>query len=299
MNYKSLKSISLLLFTGCILLFSCAKEKIVYDAVNAPDPVLLPDIPPECESCHKSTFPEHSTNAHIKHTTGLYAFVCSTCHYGHGWETSTHMNGVKNLTFNPNGMATRNGVDVNAPSYDSGTKQCSNVYCHSNGRTAFRGTDGTYTWSGSTGSQTATYTATPSWETGKITSCTFCHNGKGNMTSPYKVERPDSLVKSDYPASGMHQYATHISNNQDFSNAPYLTPYWGSVQCFWCHNTQIGDSTNVNEPNFQGTYGTTYHVDGQTFFKPLNVNAGGTMANGLSYSSNGAASHCGNGLSCW
>ncbi len=298
MMLKSFKTVifTLLLAGSVIYLVSCEKEKIKHNN-SSTEQIVLPDF---CENCHNNTFPLHSTNAHSKHTKGLYTFNCTTCHYGHGWDTKTHMNAVKNITFDPNGLATRNGADSNIPTWDSDTKTCSNVYCHSNGVTADRGTDGTYTWSMQTPPfDTVEYATTPRWDNGKITACSSCHNGKGNMTSPYLVERPNAMTINDYPESGSHQKSAHMSNTQNFSTTPYSTPYWDGVQCFWCHSINATNETNINGPINQGTYGTMYHVDGSTFFKPLNISEGGTMANGMGYSSNGTAAHCGAGKTCW
>lgn len=293
-----IKSIKTILFTllicSVIYLVSCEKEKVKRENYSVKEHVVLPEL---CENCHNNTIPAHATNAHSKHTTGLYTYNCTTCHYGHGWETATHMNAVKNITFDPNGLATRYGADSNTPMYDPETKTCSNVYCHSNGVTADRGTDGTFTWSTKTPPfDTLEYTTTPNWDKGKVTACTFCHDGKGNMTSPYLIERPNTMTTNDYPESGSHRHQAHMSNN-DLSSATYATPIWDGVQCFWCHSTVAIDVTSQNGPINQGTYGTSNHVDGQTFFKPLNISAGGTMANGVTHSSSG--SHCGASKTCW
>lgn len=296
MNLKDLKSLSLLLLVSSVLFISCGKDKITYNKTPAPDPLILPvDGNNDCENCHNATYPEHATNAHSKHTTGIYTFACSTCHYGHGYDTGTHMNATKNVTFDPNGLATRKGLDSNTPTWDSTLKTCSNVYCHSNGVTADRGTDGTYTWADTTQKPfgTSVYATTPSWVSGKIDNCVFCHNGSGNMITPYTVDKSHTMVVGDYPASGQHQMGAHISNSE-FDSSPYSTPYWGSVQCFWCHSTSLSDSTSVNGSNIQGTYSTNYHVDGQTFFKPLVVDEGGTMVNGL----RNKAGHC-TSFKCW
>ena len=296
------KAIVFILLTSSVIYFSsCEKQKITYKNAPAPDGVVLPE---QCEACHNNTYPEHSTNAHAKHTTGLYTFACSTCHFERGDGTAYHMiDDTKDINFNPNGLAYRNGADSNTPDYDTGTKTCSNVYCHSNGVTADRGTDGTYTW-GTLPFGTASYDTTPRWDTGKVTGCTYCHNGLGNMTSPYLIERPNTMTINDYPESGSHRNPNHYDNDRSFGNAPYnITPKWDGVQCFWCHNPSTAspsDSVSViDNPILQGTYGSKYHVDGQTFFKPLNISAGGTMANGLNYSSNGTAAHCGAGSKCW
>lgn len=292
MNLKDLKSLGLLLLSSSVLFISCGKDKISYNKTPAPDPVNN-----ECENCHNQSYPEHAINAHTKHTSGNYLYACSTCHYGHGYDTGTHMNATKNVTFDPNGLAFRNGLDTNTPTWDSATKTCSNVYCHSNGVTADRGTDGTYTWAtGAAPFGSSVYATTPSWDNGKIDNCVFCHNGKGNMTSPYTVERANSMTADNYPASGMHQYDPHMDNDKEFASAPYdVNPKWDGVQCFWCHNTNSEVTVaSVNGANSQGTYGTTYHVDGKTFFKPTKTSEGGTMLEG--YGTNG---HCGGSLKCW
>ncbi len=309
MNVKNLRTILFtLLISSVIFLASCEKQKITFKNTPAPGSTVLPEL---CENCHNGTFAEHSSNAHAKHTKGLYAYSCNTCHFGHGYETATHMNGVKNVTFNLTSLITRNGNDSNSPTWDSKNKTCSNVYCHSNGRTAYRGQDpgypnavGSMNWSATVGKQIAVYATTPRWDNGKVTECTSCHNGLGNMTSPFLVSKPNSMKQSNYPESGQHQLLFHMTNNKDFSASPYTTPQWDGVQCFWCHNTSTvaaaNDSVNIiNNSNLQGTYGTNYHVDGQTFFKPLSISAGGTMANGSRYSGNGNAAHCGVGKKCW
>ena len=297
MMLKIYKTVILSILLGSVFfLVSCEKEKIKYDNVEQQE-----YLPQFCEDCHMNSFQEHSTNAHAKHTKGIYEFECSTCHFGHGWEVKTHMNAEKNITFNPYGLATRNGLDsLVTPEWDSETKTCKNIYCHSNGVSADRGTDGTYTWSSDAPPfGQIIYAETPSWNNGKIDDCIPCHIGKGNMTEPYLIERPNVLTLDDYPVTGQHRLIWHLSNNKEFAMAPFNTPFWDGVQCFWCHSASTGDEIAVNGPTFQGSYGTKYHVDGVTLFKPLKVSEGGTMLNGSSYSSNGTEAHCGAGKKCW
>ena len=254
---------------------------------------------PDCNACHLSNYPQHATNGHDAHTV-KYAFDCSTCHFGYGSggaSEPTHPSGTINVAFNPTGLAKRNGSDANTPTWTAGTKLCSNIYCHSDGRTAIRGTDGVDTWSSTIGPQAAIYATTPRWDTGTITACTPCHVAVGNMTSPYTITTPGPVTgTADVPATGSHQRGAHTSNSQELSGVA-----WANVNCFWCHNTQGGSSAS---PNMQGTYGTTFHVDGLTRFKPLSVVDGGTMVNNLSggsfsYSKLGSAGHCGAGKTCW
>jgi hypothetical protein len=106
------------------------------------------------------------------------------------------------------------------------------------------------------------------------------------MNSPYTINSP--FVNASPPNTGAHLRGVHVDNDQDFSSLN-----WFSVQCFWCHNTN-GVSTS---PNLQGTYGTSFHVDGITHFDPRQYVNGGTYANGMSYSAEG--NHCATGRSCW
>jgi predicted CxxxxCH...CXXCH cytochrome family protein len=296
MTIKCFKTVIFtLLFCNVIFLTSCEKQDITFK--TNPVSTVLPEY---CENCHNNSFPEHMTNAHSKHTTGLYAYDCNTCHYGYGWETKEHMNAKKDIRISKFGLTTRNGLDDNTPLWDTETKTCTNIYCHSNGVTADRGTDGSYIWTtNSIPFAPVVYATTPSWDKGKITECNSCHNGKGNMTSPYTIERPNKMEMNDYPSTGQHRLMYHMSNNNEFSNSPYLAPYWDGVQCFWCHSTKATDITSINGPINQGTYGTVYHVDGSTYFKPLNISDGGTMANGSIFSENGSRAHCGSGKKCW
>lgn len=257
---------------------------------------------PDCNACHNSTFPEWSTDAHATHVT-RYNYACSTCHFQRGSGTTYHQDGTKDINFDPNGLAKRNGADANTPTFNSVAKTCSNVYCHSNGRTAYRGKDATYTWSGTIGSQVATYATTPSWTTGKITTCkNVCHGGPANPPpSPYTVTSASpttQLVNSstDLPATQNHGH-TMLSNNQ-CSTTTWPGSNWS--QCFWCHNT---GNNACNVGNFQGTYGTAFHVDGQTYFDPRKVMNGGTFANWNERSTEGSLAHCGQGpgsnKKCW
>lgn len=267
---------------------------------------------PDCSSCHDA-IPAYLTDAHAVHVT-RYGYPCKTCHYTYGFgglNEPIHGSGTANVNFDPAGLAKRFGLDANTPAWNSGAKTCSNVYCHSTGNTADRGTDGVDTW-GAAYPGNMVYHPTPSWATGTITSCgsetstdaNGCHNGPPYLsTAPYKITRPGpTLAMSvNYPTSGKHQSAAHESNSQNFSAAPYLSPFWATTQCFWCHDP---DGVSIDNDKTQGTYGTAFHADGQTYFKPRWYMNGGTMANWLSYSSEPDppavnAQHCGAGKTCW
>ena len=274
-----------------------------------------------CTECHTVAFPNWGvTDSHFAHTS-KYSYNCNTCHLNYGSGCSlepTHPDSTLNpdntmntpvaaeVNLDPNGLATRNGLDLDPaawapPSpavYNIGAKTCDNIYCHSTGQTAKRGSDATDNWGGST-SESATYTTTPAWTSavGTINTCYSCHNAVGNMTAPFTITDP--WANTDPPSTGKHTSAAHTGNSQEF-NGVIWEP---DTQCFWCHNTNNGD---VLPTMNQGTYGTSLHVDGTTYFSPLSVVDGGTMLNGtltsggsFSYSKLGSDTHCGAGKQCW
>lgn len=265
---------------------------------------------PDCNSCHASSFPGVYTpavstgDAHYAHVT-RYGYACSTCHFNYGSGGSLEPShpstvspfGPANVNFDPNGLAKRNGLDAAVPTYTAGTKTCTNVYCHSNGRTAHRGQNATYTW-GAIGSQVPTYATSPAWSTGKITLCTSCHGGKGNMTSPYTITSASPVAQlittsTDMPLIDNHQHGMLDNDHWNTTTAPG----WPWAQCFWCHSANGAAGTGAN---FQGSYGTSLHVDGQTLFNPLKYNGtGGTFAPFNEYAADGTTAHCGNPKTCW
>ncbi|MCK4922366.1 MAG: CxxxxCH/CxxCH domain-containing protein [Bacteroidales bacterium] len=274
---------------------------------------------PACSDCHIANFSGWgTTDGHFAHTS-KYSYTCNTCHFERGSGTDYHLfsdpldvtDGVAEVNFDPNGLATRFGLDAapaawappSPPSYDiSGAKTCENIYCHSSGQTATRGSDGTYNWASltatdlSTRKEARTYTTTPIWQTGTITTCIPCHSGTGNMVDPYTITTP-GLADPLPPATGEHQKSQHISNNQE-----NVTNGWTVVNCFWCHNANNGDD---GSPINQGTYGTSFHVDGTTYFDPRSVVSGGTILNNptggiFTYAFDGTKAHCAVGSkACW
>ena len=59
-----------------------------------------------------------------------------------------------------------------------------------------------------------------------------------------------------------------------------------------------GEYMNSKGKLYQGTYGTSYHVDGQAYFLPQPKALGGTMADGNDHSF--GDSHCAVGSKqCW
>jgi predicted CxxxxCH...CXXCH cytochrome family protein len=272
---------------------------------------------PACTDCHITNFPNWgTTDSHFAHT-GKYSYTCNTCHFERGSGTDYHLftdaldvtDGVAEVNINPNGLATRGGLDANSPTYTAGTKTCANIYCHSNGRSAYRGTDGTYTWSSTTGSQTATYAPIPAWDSSTDVSCALgdpltgfaCHEGPPGVEAVpnflINATNHGSMINANdyFPKTGSHapNRGAHYSNSQNLSGNG-----WSQVQCFYCHET---DDVLTPAPNekYQGTYGTSLHVDGQIHFDPRWHSNGGTIVNTMTYSYEGSKAHCGAGKSCW
>ncbi len=254
----------------------------------------------DCTTCHQdnTTYPYltgtwNISDAHVAHIT-KYSFACSTCHSG-----NNHNDGTVNVAFNPNGLATRNGQDANTPNWD-GTS-CSNVYCHSNGKTAERGWDGvgTYTWGGNAPSYGVPFIgdpqfyATMNWSSGSITACTACHGGLSSLPpDPYDITDTgpyQATTAADFPNTGGHGPLTsqHLSGNE---------ANWGggTTQCFWCHDTD--DRTAAGGVKKQGTYGTSFHVDGETHFTIGYTTEGGT--GNVSVPRMSIGGHC-SGRTCW
>lgn len=236
--------------------------------------------PAGCHNCHDSSLPNEypATGAHAKHSGPPYNFKCNTCHYTHGnggsAEASHPSGGSVDIVFNPNGMARRNGLDSNTPTWDSGTKTCSNVYCHSHGYSAQGTSMGVNIYGNwqiaATVPRTASpnvYVNTPSWYSAGSVLCGDCH---------LATATGDGTGATDRPTSGKHQGA-----------GAHKT--W----CYWCHNT---DGTTT----YMGTYGTSKHIDGTVGFIPSTYSNGGTLSN---LSTNESNSHCGKigggGKTCW
>ncbi|MBL4745848.1 MAG: CxxxxCH/CxxCH domain-containing protein [Flavobacteriaceae bacterium] len=273
------------------------------------DPQIVTSFPNgSCHSCHESTGPADPnvypmTGAHEAHSGALYMYKCSECHfeYGEGGALEgAHSNSSIDVNFDPNGLASRFGQDpglgFGTPTWDAGTKTCSNIYCHSNGQSADRGQDVNHDWTnrGTKGPQPPVY-ASPVW-TDTITTCGACHGGKGNMTAPYTITMaspPEHLISTyaeasgEAPASGLHTHTGMFNDNQEKSGPAGF----GAVQCFLCHNVNGAAHSGTN---YQGTYGSPQklHVDGQTYFNMKIHAEGGTWADWNGTAANGYLDHC-------
>lgn len=234
--------------------------------------------PPTCTSCHgnppgplaSSPFSTGSATAG-KHTTHVTT-LNYTCNYCHGTsyqmpEASTVPSlagkGDIDISFETFGSTTGTYTGQTGVSYNNvegtGTKQCSNVYCHSNIQNQTNG--------GATG---LTY-ATPVWD-GTI-ACGSCHKSDGVQGDASLMDsgsHTKHVVSSSYACSKCHNgkgsgTATHVNNDIDIAfdstnpsgvysqipNTPGVgygtcsttychgsgTPAWGgSTSCTSCHD---------------------------------------------------------------
>jgi predicted CxxxxCH...CXXCH cytochrome family protein len=244
----------------------------------------------DCVTCHQdnTTYPYLTGNwnisdGHVAHTT-KYSFDCSTCHFnrGSGSNPDTHIDGTVDINFNATGLAKRNGNDTNTPSWNGTT--CSSIYCHSNGKTADRGQDGTHFWGDGTAGggipfrgDALSYSTTPNWNSiGSITACNSCHGGPDALPPgpTYDITAGgiyDSNSTAEMPNTGSHGplQSQHASGNMNDWGG-------GTTQCFWCHDTDDRTADFAGAVKKQGTYGTSLHVDGQTHFKMGWTTQGGT-----------------------
>ena len=229
--------------------------------------------------CHNTPPPQ---GAHEKHAGSTYAYQypCTTCHSNWSINGTTHVDGTKDVTFDSSSLAYHATYFAN-PAFDSGAQTCSGVYCHSNGTAYNRGTDGgdpvdggPISWFSTTlytPKATPTGVTTPRWDTGSITTCVgVCHAGGADYVTglgpDYFINDSSHGNATNFPVTYMDT-GSHTKNaHQSLSAGIIATPHlWSGVQCFWCHET---DSNIVTADKRQGTYGTSYHVDGAVRYFP-------------------------------
>lgn len=220
-----------------------------------------------CHSCHETPNEYPTSGSHTAHAGPPYYFACSTCHYQYGSGGAlepTHSSGTVNVNFDPNGLATRNGLDGNTPNWD-GTS-CTNVYCHSNGKTGQKAalTDAVspalnWVMGPSIEGAAAMVYASPEWNNPATGACGQCH------------PTDQSLLGGNH-SRGAHQ-----------------------VVCSRCHTTDGEETVNPN-----GTYGTNKHVDGDVWFdanlygtRAVTTELGGTMSSSTFNAINSTTDHCG------
>ena len=152
---------------------SCHGQPPVTSAVGGPDGKASASYTVD------ENFTPHATHA----DAAYYKYACKNCHY-EGTPQANHNNGSFQSVF----VETAGSVGAtlgfkNVPSdYNTTTRTCSNVYCHSNGnpRKPFPATGNVIAWKSAT---------TPGWEFGKnkivgqASECTTCHEYGNTLVS--------------------------------------------------------------------------------------------------------------------
>ncbi|MFH1026368.1 MAG: CxxxxCH/CxxCH domain-containing protein [Pseudomonadota bacterium] len=155
----------------------------------------------ECSTCHDAA---PTTNAHGGHISS--GFDCSICHSATAngnnsiKDIAKHVNGIKEVMFS--GTATIGG----SGSYVSGTRNCTNLYCHSNGNPG-----------------ELAYADPLPWTSGKKYGCNGCHGTGTTNGAP------------DYVNTGIGQNAANSHN-------AHVSGESGTIVCATCHFTTASSS---------------------------------------------------------
>ncbi len=250
---------------------------------------------------------------HSAHVTGL-GIDCSVCHYNSKGTGATHNDGtvqaitmgfyvssaVQGGSYDGQSSADYN-VTVTTPSTsvtNSGTLQCSNVYCHSTGQGTNGGalTSGDYktpTWTGSvvcgdchkavmdSGSHT-THISAPLSKT-----CSECHKSAGEGTAKHANAVIEVAFNSDpfsnsssysqtpnTPGNGYGTCATVYCHSIGQRNggtslisgtSDYKSPAWGGTAvCGSCHDAVMASGSHTQHLNVAGYNCATCHTNAGT-----------------------------------
>jgi len=185
----------------------CHSSGLTYTGTPTYKSVKWNDPAVNCDSCHNAGRTTLTTNKHPKHiagTSGNYNFACKECHFSvlstdtSIGDKSLHVNRAKNVVWN--------SINTGGSSYEaSGTGQCSNIYCHSQG---------------TSGSAPYPTLNVAQWNgTGFPTDCTGCHKGYVGSSS----------------AIDTYAHTSHINN------ASYVG--W-KITCSECHNATVAVGNN-------------------------------------------------------
>ncbi|MDO9309842.1 MAG: CxxxxCH/CxxCH domain-containing protein, partial [Deltaproteobacteria bacterium] len=220
-----------------------------------------------CGSCHGvSAVTPPTLGSHIKHASasGL-ALSCDTCHgviennyHVNGsveWEFYTSARVGINATYTPAVGSAGHSGGTNALAPSSSYGSCSLVYCHSDGKGAYK----TIQWGSAgplgCGSCHNDQTANPTMSHAKhITTygiaCSTCHNGAGSGTEKHVDGTIDVIFNTgivgasaqyDNGSKNCFSIVCHVSTastGPTWSNAGSLTTY--PATCFACHSQAQG-----------------------------------------------------------
>ena len=237
-----------------------------------------------CASCHNYKAPAAamSTGQHTYHinTPNIGKLKCYQCHaetvYTNDstilYSNGKHINGVKDVHFYGfNGIS---GV------YNSTTKTCSSVYCHSSGQTKSTDTHGA----------TPTFRVISSWtKTGITYTCKSCHGGStGGFVSQFGEPN-----YADYSSATMawfngHGEPGHVSFASDCSKCHYGTASIHTVNGF----ATITGTNHLNgtiDVNFRSDITGTWNATSKTC---TNVSCHGPNSGTLRWGGHGNCQQC-------
>ncbi|RMG56811.1 MAG: CxxxxCH/CxxCH domain-containing protein, partial [Deltaproteobacteria bacterium] len=232
-----------------------------------------------------------------QHSSSVYSFTCSECHYGSAPNNDAglnyHQNDTLNVKFSPNGVSTKFGVIGNSTyvgetrpePYYSGGGSCQNVYCHSDGipstyqqprwglSLGCNGCHGTGTTSGTVeygmpdypngnpkGNSHSIHVSVEKYE------CSVCHfdtvsgtyvSGR-TIKSDVHVNGTVDVVFDGTTASGSYDPATHTCSVSCHGSD---TPRWGGTLPNGCLSCHAGTEMPYKPQNDYGTPGTPNPVD--------------------------------------
>jgi predicted CxxxxCH...CXXCH cytochrome family protein len=229
-----------------------------------------PSVTFDCKSCHSYTAASGTPMASGKHTAHVgtsaspkYAFNCSKCHNATTdgstiTDKTKHINHTKDVVFdtlNPSGT------------FDSGTKACSSLYCHSDGNGGAPN-------------------VSVDWATATLpTDCTGCHDNNAAATpntmstGGHTAHINKGTIMTDKTCDTCHtstvsgdrtivDYTLHVNGTKNITiNATYdgdTTPEnnYSSGQCsnLYCHSDATSLTGPYNAPNTVPTWGTTTNL---------------------------------------
>lgn len=235
-----------------------------------------------CTSCHDTGGSlTYLGGKHLRHTDeSTYAFPCEKCHY----ETASGSSAIRNETYHVNN--TKDLIFAKGGSFDSGTKTCSNTYCHSNAN------------SGDPNIQ-------PQWTSSNSMECDSCHNGRTGMETLEMLSNGhERLVSSQwvrqFPCYYCHDATVDISGNiEDYSRHVNETKDV-AIASRWTITGNAAPSFDSETKVCSNVY---CHSDGTTVnpqVRPFAWNEGHTKCNSCHGHEKGTCSNChADGRSAW
>ncbi len=227
-------------------------------AGNNSTPDWLDSTTAQCGDCHTAT--PGTSGAHATHTSGPYSYSCDRCHSG-GF--SGHVNGIIGAedvsvvfdSLNPSG------------SYNTGTKQCTNLYCHGN---STGGNDwGRFYGSSSAGNNDPKWTLAAGGGPGSVT-CGNCHDAtSASMTTGAHRKHISGSENYSYSCSKCHDETVESDNTtlkaghadgmltvvpDTWNPSGVYTSLEMTCTSFYCHGNFTGGTTG-NAGDWNNTTG--------------------------------------------